>query len=244
VNTRDLHFYHGTSAAAAVRILSIGARNVIDEMGWRSLASDIYSALLSLGLDEVRRHLLQDKDLLEGPGLSPLRSAAAREEGHRFIYGPFFVTPHIGDAYRYAVRNPVRSELLRAIDIGLKLLTRYGADQRALELVRRYPEVMELINNPPPPVVLELAGIDEVRLSTETGDRSVRRDIERYLALSRLPGAVASFRVDDVIPSDVITIHDLSDWSAAEIRPHPWRRDDDRVRAACRDPQEWLARAQ
>jgi hypothetical protein len=82
MNARDLHFYHGTGAAATARILWIGARNVIDEMGWRPLASDIYSALLDLATpDELGRQMRQHKDLLEGPGLSPLRSAAGRLDG-------------------------------------------------------------------------------------------------------------------------------------------------------------------
>jgi hypothetical protein len=82
---------------------------------------------------------------------------------------------------------------------------------------------MELINKPPPPVVLELAGIDEARLSTETGKRPVNREIEQFLALAHVSGvdAVASFRVDEVTPSDVIAVHDLSDWLPAEIQPHP-----------------------
>jgi hypothetical protein len=64
--------------------------------------------------------VLTRDDLLNGPGLTPLRSAHAREEGHLFIYGPFYATLNIGCAYRYAVRNPYRSELLHAIADGLQ----------------------------------------------------------------------------------------------------------------------------
>jgi hypothetical protein len=99
--------------------------------------------------------------LLNGPGLTPLRSAFAQEEGHLFIYGPFFATLNIGCAYRYAIRNPFRSELLHAIADGLKFLERCGGGAQKEELERRYPAISDLINSPSPPVVLELGGIQE-----------------------------------------------------------------------------------
>lgn len=66
-NTRDLHFFHGTSATAAANILRDGFRNALDEMGWGSLASDIWSALLTLGTeDQLHRWIHKYDDLLDG----------------------------------------------------------------------------------------------------------------------------------------------------------------------------------
>ena len=109
--TQHLLFYHGTGAVAAANILSAGARNVVDQMRWRALASEIWRALLNtLGTArDVSLQHWQHEDLLNGPGLTPLRSVFAQEEGHLFIYGPFFATLNFGYAYRYAVRNPFRS---------------------------------------------------------------------------------------------------------------------------------------
>jgi hypothetical protein len=97
-------------------------------MGWRSLESDLWSALLNLGTKaELLSWLFEYEDLYDSPGLSALRSAYAREEGHLLTYGDFFAALNIANAYRYAVSNPFRSEFLSAISAGLKLLARRGA---------------------------------------------------------------------------------------------------------------------
>jgi hypothetical protein len=46
INTRDLCFFHGTGATAAAGILSKGPLNSLDQMGSRSLASDLWLPLL------------------------------------------------------------------------------------------------------------------------------------------------------------------------------------------------------
>jgi hypothetical protein len=83
-----------------------------------------------------------------------------REEGQLFVYGHFFAALNIANAYRYAIRNPLRSEFLLMISTGLKLLARIGNASTANELESRYPAVLQLIKNSPPPVVIELTGID------------------------------------------------------------------------------------
>jgi hypothetical protein len=49
--------------------------------------------------------VLTRADLLNGPGLTPLRSAHAREEGHLFIYGPFYATLNIGPMSRRMLKK-------------------------------------------------------------------------------------------------------------------------------------------
>src|SRR4051812_16248347 len=128
ISTRNLRFFHGTSAVATASILSDGFRNPLDQMGWRSLACDLWSALLNFGAEaELFRQFLKYEDLYNSPGLSALRSVHAREEGHQLVYGHFFTTLNIATAYRYAIGNPLRSEFLLVISDGLKLLARMGA---------------------------------------------------------------------------------------------------------------------
>ena len=244
INTRDLRFFHGTGAIAAASILSDGFRNPLDQMGWRSLASDLWSALLSLGTEsELFNEYLKHEDLYDSPGLSPLRSVYAREEGHLFVYGHFFATLNIANAYRYAIRNPFRSEFLLVISTGLKLLARIG---NANELESRYPAVLQLINNPPSPVVIELTGIDELRLANETGSREIMPLVENYLHFADNPSVnmPAAFRIDGVKPSDVVAVHDLSGWSADALSDSMWRPDPDRVDASRMSPERWLAEFQ
>ena len=102
-----------------------------------------------MGIEHGLRRFLKYEDFLNTPGLRPLQSAYAREDGHLFVYGHFFAILNIGHAYRYAVRNPFRSEFLSAISVGLKLLVRCGAASDAQELETRYPAILELINKPP-----------------------------------------------------------------------------------------------
>lgn len=247
INTRDLHFFHGTGAIAAASILSDGFRNPLDQMGWRSLASDLWSALLGLGTEsELFNQYLKHEDLYDSPGLSPLRSVYAREEGHLFVYGHFFATLNVANAYRYAIRNPLRSEFLLVISTGLKLLARIGNASTANELESHYPAVLQLINNPPPPVVIELTGIDELRLANETGGREVMPLIEHYLDVADNPSVniPAAFRIEEVKPSDVVAVHDLSDWSADDLSDSMWRPDPDRVDASRMSPERWLAKFQ
>lgn len=244
IATQDLRFFHGTSTAAAASILSHGARNALDEMGWRAMASEVWTALLCVGNEsEIFLKLLAYEDLLNSPGLTALRSAHQREDGHLFVYGQFFGTLNLGHAYRYAVRNPFRSEFLHSISVGLTLLERCGAAPQANEIGRRHALVSELINKPSPPVVLELAGIAESRLSNENGSKPVAPQIELYLSLADQPGvdAPASFRVSDVTPSDVAAVHDLRGWSPDDIESPPWQPDRDRVAAARKNPKRWLA---
>jgi hypothetical protein len=244
VNSRDLHFYHGTGAKAAISILSDGARNAMDELGWRSLASELWAALREIGSEqELLRRFVQHEDLLHTPGLTPLRSADHREDGHRFVYGHFFATLNIGHAYRYAVRNPVRSEFLHAISAGLKLLERNNASLSATTIANRHPAILQLIAAPPPPVVIELTGIDEERLSNEDGGKPAAPQIELYLEMAREPGvdAPASFRIDNVTRRDVVAVHDLSCWAADDILPPPWTPDSAAIAIVRKEPQQWLS---
>lgn len=152
-------------------------------MGWRLLASDIWSALLKLGTaEEVFRQFRKYEDFVKTPGLRPLQSVFQQEDGHLFVYGHFFATLNIGDAYKYAVCNPFRSEFLWSISVGLKFLARCDAAPTVRELEGRYPEIMELINWPPAPVVVELKGIEKSRLSNEDGSKAVVPRIISYLS--------------------------------------------------------------
>ena len=129
------------------------------------------------------------------------------------------------------------------ISTGLKLLARIGNASTANELESRYPAVLQLIKNSPPPVVIELTGIDERRLANETGGREVMRQIEDYLDLADDPSVntPAAFRIHEVKPSDVVAVHDLSGWSPEDLSDSLWRLNPDRVAASRKNPDQWLA---
>ena len=244
VKASELVWYHGTGAADAARIATEGSRDIVNQDGWRHLASDLWVALLGLAKSEqdLSRCHRKHEDLINGPALTPLRSAHGQEEGNLFVYGPFFVTLDLGEAYEYAVRNPYRSELLHAIADGLKFLQRCGGAVQTLE--DRYPAVFQRIQNPSPPVVLEIGGIEEARLSHQDGRSPVAPAIAQSLELLRQASRTTrprSFRIDGVKPQDVVAIHDLRDWKPADIQPAPWRPNSDQVQAARKDVSEWLA---
>src|SRR5579872_7290531 len=183
INPRDLPFFHGTGAIAAASILTEGARNPLDQMGWRSLASHLWSALLKLGTEEeLNRCFLDYTDLHYSPGLMALRSAHECEEGHSFVYGHFFATLNIAHAYRYAL-SPHRSEFLSAISVGVRILERRGAASTAQKLGNEYPDIFKLISKPPPPVVLELTNVDDARLTNENGSKVFAQQLENFLDL-------------------------------------------------------------
>ena len=221
MNTRNLRFYHGTSAAAALSILSSGARNYLEEIGCSSLAAAIWSTILSIEIQgEMWRRFLKHDEFLEGTSWTTLKSLAGKEERPMFQYGDFYVTLDLGRAYGYAGRNPIRSESLLALSHGLKFLEYEGATSTVSKLRDLYPGVMELIDKPTPPVVLELTGIVQSRLSNEDGTKDVDAKIEAFFDL---PDTPASFRISNVVPADIVAVHDLRDWSPEDILPPPWK---------------------
>jgi len=111
------------------------------------------------------------------------------------------------------------------------------------ELERRYPAILELISSPSPPVVLELGGIQESRLLNQDGGTQVAQRVELYLSVADKPGVndPGSFRIREISPGDTIAVHDLREWSAAEVPDPPWQPDRDRVAAARMDAKQWLS---
>jgi hypothetical protein len=135
MRTEDLNFYHGTGAIAARAILASGSRDsLFEEIGARTLGREIRRTLLAhyaLSPDEDwRLH-----SLATGPGsessslwVSALRQLDEPSYNNQSLveYGHFFVTLNIGNAYRYAIGNPYRSEFIRVLAESLKVLNNVG----------------------------------------------------------------------------------------------------------------------
>jgi hypothetical protein len=70
-------------------------------------------------------------------------------------------------------------------------------------------DIIELINEPPPPVVIELTNIDERRLTNENGSMIFGEQFDNYLDLANEPSVslAASFRIQNVMPGDVVAVH-------------------------------------
>jgi hypothetical protein len=54
-------------------------------------------------------------------------------------------------------------------------------------------------------------------------------------------GCSGAFRIDEVKPSDVVAVHDLSGWSPEDLSDSLWRPNPDRVEASRKNPDQWLA---
>jgi hypothetical protein len=178
---------------------------------------------------------------LENLSLSALERRDASMKS-LFSYGDFFVTLNIGNAYRYALNNPFRSEFLYALYGGLSLLRRLN-DPLPMEVPTRFPAVHQLLEVRHLPVVLEISGIDEARLRPEDGGEDTSVEIELFLQMGELPGVnmPASFRASEVRPADVRAVHDLTSWRDFQVPDPPWQPDPARVAAARVQPDVWAA---
>ena len=249
--TEDLIFYHGTSAAAGLAIIKEGTRSsVFDENGAKNLAREILSALLDCAKlspgEESRLHFA-----FNGPGseystlwVSALRDQDKADGRTAFGYGHFYVTLNIGNAYRYAIGNPYRSEFLLAIAMSLKVLEHEG-HPLPHEIETRYPEVHKAITIASPPAVLEVRGISRDRLLTENGDTN----IDAHLRLYHMDGLTSrvnmplAFRVLSVSAAEIIAIHDLSDWPKEELQDSMWQPKPERVAEVRLSVREWRRHA-
>jgi hypothetical protein len=105
-----------------------------------------------------------------------------------------------------------------------------------------YPEVARLLENPSPPVVLELRGIGRQRLSNERGSPDIDFEIEEFRVMQEHRGvnSPTAFRIRDVTAADVVAIHDLSEWPSEEIHDSFWRPEPAKVNEVRRSVNEWL----
>src|ERR1700730_1137942 len=100
-------------------------------------------------------------------------------------------------------------------------------------LITSYPKVYDLIENPSPPVVLELQGLGAQRLLTEQGDEDIRPLLERYWKRQGLSGVASpdAFRVREVSPVDIVAVRDLRTWRPEDIGTPPLHQYDTAVSA-------------
>jgi hypothetical protein len=127
-----------------------------------------------------------------GADASALWTPALREldypdDSSYFTYSHFYATLNIANAYRYAIPNPYRSEFILALAESLKILRDLG-DPLALSLSNDFPEIAGFIENPSPPVVLELRGISRDRLSTAQGELEIQSQLESYRTMEEFKG--------------------------------------------------------
>src|SRR5665213_1584426 len=239
MQTEGLTFYHGTGRTAADSIFESGAQDRrLKEIGAFDLGRAILNAL--------RRHagVCENEDWklhtafesLPGAEYSTLWLSAFREldgggQSH-FEYGHFFATLNIANAYRYAL-NPYRSEFAQAIAESIKLL-RHLRDPLPETVANKYPEIARAIENPSPPVVLELQGISAERLLTAKGAPDIQSELDIWDEMQRYPGvnAPVDFMIRDVVSGDVVAIHDLSNWTQDDIGDASWRPDKAQIEAA------------
>ena len=240
MQTENLTFYHGTGRAAADAILHSGAQDRwLKEIGAFDLGRAILTALRNhagiAGPHEDMKLCFAFNGLPGSEYSSLWKPALSELDGggpSHFQYGHFFATLNIGNAYRYAL-NPYRSEFIRAIAESIRLLRHLG-DPLPEVLSDKYPKISHAIENPSPPVVLELQGIPVERLLTAKGSRDIQNELEIWSDMQRYPGmsAPVDFRIQDVVPGDIVAIHDLRDWTPADIGDGVWRPNKTKIEAA------------
>jgi hypothetical protein len=220
----DLTFYHATSEVAARSILELGARNVLRDLGAQELGRRIWDAFAKHGGVENLYSIAKNE--AEHLSLTALEPSDPSAKG-LFSYGAFFVTLNLGNAYRYALNNPFRSEFLRALHGGVSLLRRLN-DPMAMEAPKLFPAVHNLL---------------QARYLREDGGEAAAVEIELFLQMGELPGVnmPASFRAYEVSPADVLAVHDLADWVAFEVPDPPWQPNPSMVAAARFQPDVWAA---
>lgn len=145
--------------------------------------------------------------------------------------------------YRYAIGNPYRSEFILAIKQSLKVLDHLG-HLLPRSVTTHYPEVARLLENPSPPVVLELRGISRERLLSEKGGHDIEPALESFHRIQKSSGVnvPAAFRIRDIAPDDVVAVHDLADWASEEVHDSFWRPDAAKVAEVRRSVHDWLAK--
>jgi hypothetical protein len=219
------------------------------EIGARELGREIRRALLDCaGLSSDEDWRLHSAFTVPGSEYSHLWVPAFRqleypEDASLLEYGHFFATLNIANAYRYAIANPYRPEFIQAIGESLKVLEHLDHSLPGL-VTTHYPEVTRLLQNPSPPVVLELSGISRERLLSEKGGHDVEAELKSFRWMQRFSGVnvPAAFRIRDVIPADIVAAHALNDWHPDKVHDSFWRPDASKVAKARHSVHDWLAK--
>ena len=229
--------------------LEFGAKDsFFAEVGARELGREIRRALLDCaGVSSDEDWRLHFAFTVPGSEYSHLWAPAFRqieypEDSSLLEYGHFFATLNIANAYRYAIGNPYRSFIL-AIKQSLKVLDHLG-HLLPRSVTTHYPEVARLLENPSPPVVLELRGISRERLLSEKGGHDIEPALESFHRIQKSSGVnvPAAFRIRDIAPDDVVAVHDLADWASEEVHGSFWRPDASKVAEVRRSVHDWLAK--
>jgi hypothetical protein len=248
METEHLSFYHGTGTDAAEAILKFGSRDdYLEDIGAFELGQLILSALRHhAGInerDDINLHSAFSD--LPGAEYSVLWASAFKNLNGagrtHFEYGHFYATLNIGNAYRYAL-SPYRSEFMLAIAEGMKLLQHLG-DSLPEALPDKYPKIARAIMNPSTPVVIELRQISSTRLQTDNGNSQLQDELTLFNAMQEFEGLSAplAFRIRDVAPSDIVAIHDLSDWKREDIGDIGWRPTEAQIKEVRQSPSCWRA---
>jgi len=183
-----------------------------------------------------------------GPGvehsvlwISALRELDGGNDQSHFKYGHFYATLNRANAYRYAIGNPYRSEFILALAKSLEVLRSTG-DPLPDKVASDYPAVARAIENPSPPIVIELQGISPDRLMTAKGNSDIKFELESFRRMQLHNGlnAPADFRVEHVTPADIVAVHDLCDWPVDELDDDTWRPNESKVGEVRISVQNWL----
>ncbi len=251
MRSEQVLLYHGTSKASAIRILTEGSReDYLEMIGATDLARQISALVLDnmnlhgkdtweIGV-ELHNRLKPSEDVYDEQdlwvrSLPYLRGAQSRS----FHYGSTFVTSSLTRAYRYAAGNPYRSEFLRSLAGGYGICLSLGppVDAQAKELRNQFPQCFELLENPSDPVVIEISGIQSHKLRTEDGDADIQGDLDLLDKLQELNvDPQLSFRLLELQPEDIVSIHDLKGWKLEE---EPTLSSVSHLRI---NPREWLSK--
>jgi hypothetical protein len=247
-DTHDLVFYHGTSSWAARSILLHGADSkLFERIGAFALGRQIHAALLEwAGVSQAESWKMMLA--LQGPGSElsslwwpALERLAAPHGRSLYDYGSFFVTLNLGNAYRYAVNNPYRSEFLQVLAESLGFL-KYHNHPISQEWMSRFPEIAQHLECCGDPVVLEIRNITKSQLLGDDGREDVDELISLYLEMQSYEGVncPSAFRLSEVTPNEIAAVHDLRNWEVGLVPMPPCQPTDEQVGAARITTSRWL----
>ena len=220
MDATELKFWHGTSATAAIGILTEGACDFPSQLGEWNLAKKIWPPILAKAVNEWETATLFQQAGCRGFIAAPLALKglhADAQQASQYSYGQFYVTTSRDKAARYARRNRTGSEILSVIEDGLQVIDQFD---RVLgdELRASYPELTKFLSMPAHAIVLELRGICADRLTNDRGKTIDDLEEFEFVASAECTSEPA-FRIAGVTPADVVAVYDLAKAQAAADEP-------------------------
>lgn len=187
----DLPFplYHGTSTLFLKDILEhgLGGKNPLAGLNFYEFSKEI-SPLIEEHLEREDEHVARANSFFNMVS----QRKAVHENGWNWTHGATYLSPSESTAARYSLSNPHGSEFLSYGVEFLRELVRRNIPGVADNLYRRYPQIFNLLDISPAPIIIEINQCPLDALLTEQGNAP---DDRIYTLLDRVKKDFAKLNV-------------------------------------------------